>query len=147
MLLPRISSRLRHFKMPALSKEIASNAASTLSPKIVFAAFGAMIIPTVIGYMVPLQLAHVLAIAMFETKKIYDAAHEMGLRSPSETEMDALKFKVSTIVQETVRSSESWRATLYDFLRGRTFVLLYRICEVKSVQRRISISRNMSRAI
>ncbi|KAF7366469.1 hypothetical protein MSAN_00903900 [Mycena sanguinolenta] len=137
--------------MPVLPNEIVSDVASKLPSKTLFVVLGAVLIITAIGYMLPLQLAHVLATAMIETKKVYDAAHEMGLRSPAEAEMDALKFRVSAIVQQTVRSSESWRATLYDFLRGRTFILLYHIYEVKSVRRRITISGNslgyVSRAI
>ncbi|KAF7366477.1 hypothetical protein MSAN_00904800 [Mycena sanguinolenta] len=129
MLLSRFSSRLHHLKMPALFEEIASNAASTLPAKLWFAVLGVTVITTIIGYILPLQLAHVLAAVMIECKEIYDATHEIGLRTYQNR-----NGCISTIVQETVRSSESWRATIHYILRGRAFVLFYRIYEVKNVE-------------
>ncbi|KAJ6506762.1 hypothetical protein C8R45DRAFT_1175993 [Mycena sanguinolenta] len=123
------------------------NVASDFSTRTLFWVLITTLIVTLICYMAPLHLAHTLAAAMMETKKVYDAAHEMGLRSPAETEMDALKLKVSTLVQETVQNSRSWRATVDDFLRGRTFVLLCCIYEVKRVKRQIMISKELAQLL
>ncbi|KAF7324330.1 hypothetical protein MSAN_02523900 [Mycena sanguinolenta] len=53
--------------MPALAQEIVSDTASKLPSKTFFALLSAILITTAIGYILPLQLAHVLATAMIET--------------------------------------------------------------------------------
>ena len=50
----------------------------------------------------PGRLANKLDATMSETKKLYDAAHGMGLRDPSETEMDAYDIQSQVDLDVTV---------------------------------------------
>ncbi|KAF7366482.1 hypothetical protein MSAN_00905400 [Mycena sanguinolenta] len=128
--------------MPAISGESFPIFASQLPRNILLPLLVATAILTAIYHMLPLRLAKILDAVMAETSKAYDKAHKKGLRSPTETEMDALREEVHSLVEETRRNSYSWRAALYVFVRGRPFILLYRIHEVKGVKDRITISRN-----
>ncbi|KAJ6481737.1 hypothetical protein C8R45DRAFT_1215566 [Mycena sanguinolenta] len=121
--------------MPSIP-EIVPNVASGLPTKTLVVVLLVTAIPIVIYYMLPLRPANIPDAAMTETKKLYDKAHKLGLRFPTEREMDA---KVYLVVNETRRDSNSWRAALYDFSRGRAFVLLYRIHEVNGVKDRITL--------
>jgi hypothetical protein len=51
----------------------------------------------------------------------------------------SLQLKVSAIIEETLHNSLSWRASIGDFLRGRTFTLLLCIQEVQVFETRIKV--------
>ncbi|KAJ6481740.1 hypothetical protein C8R45DRAFT_1002884, partial [Mycena sanguinolenta] len=145
MLLHSFPSSLIHSldeEMPPIPEEIVPNVVSELPTKTLIVVLVATTVLTIFYYMLPLRLANILDAVMTETKRLYDNAHEMGLRFPTETEMDALRRKVYLLVHDTRRNSDSWRAMLHHFLRVHTFIPLYRIYEVKKVKAHITISMN-----
>ncbi|KAF7366516.1 hypothetical protein MSAN_00908900 [Mycena sanguinolenta] len=129
--------------MPSIPEEIVPNVVSAALPtKTWVDVLLVTAILAAIYYMLPLRLANDLDVTMTETKTLYDNAHKMGLRSPTETEMDALRKEVYLLVNETRRNSDSWRAALYDFSRGRAFILHYHIHKVNGVKYDIATSIN-----
>ncbi|KAF8178116.1 hypothetical protein K438DRAFT_1978080 [Mycena galopus ATCC 62051] len=140
------SSHLLGLEMPpAVPEDTVSTAASALPTKLFAAVLVLTAIGTMICYTLPLRLTSVLLTNMKEAEKIYLEAHGLGLRSPTDTQtLDSLKLKVSHIVQETICNSDSWRATLCDFLRGRTFILLQCIYEVHCFEARIKTLKELA---
>ncbi|KAF8208359.1 hypothetical protein K438DRAFT_2013115 [Mycena galopus ATCC 62051] len=127
-----------------IPEETVSNAAPAMPIKVFIVVLVLMVVGRMTYYMLPLHLTKILLAKMTETEKIYLEAHGMGLRSPVDTEtLDSLKRKVSGIVQETVRNSDSWHATLYDFVQGRAFILLHCIYEVHCFETRIKTLKEL----
>ncbi|KAF8208361.1 hypothetical protein K438DRAFT_1755049 [Mycena galopus ATCC 62051] len=126
-------------------EETVSNAAPAMPIKVFIAVLVMIAIGRTISYILPLHLTKILLATMTESEKIYLEAYGIGLRSPADAEtLDSLKRKVSSIVQETVRNSDSWRAALCDFLRGRTFILLHCIYEVHCFEARIKTLKELA---
>ncbi|KAF8208363.1 hypothetical protein K438DRAFT_2013119 [Mycena galopus ATCC 62051] len=131
--------------IPDSEEAAVSTAASALPIKSLVAFLVGTMAAMMIYYMLPLRLTNILLADMTETEKIYLEAHGMGLRSPADTEtLDSLKLKVSSIVQETMRNSNSWRTALCDFLRGRTFILLHCIYVVHCFEARIKTLKELA---
>ncbi|KAF7366481.1 hypothetical protein MSAN_00905300 [Mycena sanguinolenta] len=128
--------------MPVISEDSVLIVASQLPRNVLLPLLVVTPILTAIYYMRPLRLAKILDAAMAETNKAYGKAHKKGLRSPTETEMDALRRKVHSLAEETRNSSNSWGAALCYFVRGRPFTLLYHIREVENIKARIQIANN-----
>ncbi|KAF7324298.1 hypothetical protein MVEN_02650300 [Mycena venus] len=94
----------------------------------------------IIHLILPLRLTSVLKAAIDAAWEAYIEAHEMGLISANESDMlHILQLQVFAINEETLRNSLSWWAALHDFLRGRPFVLLRCICEVRTFETHMKI--------
>ncbi|KAF7366474.1 hypothetical protein MSAN_00904400 [Mycena sanguinolenta] len=128
--------------MPVIPDETVSAAASKLSNKLFIAFIAVTALATMIYYLWPSRLLTVLLAAMNETRKIYREAQEMGLSV--QTEMDSLRRKVSSVVEETRYNSGSWPTALCDFICGRTFSLLHCIYEVKRFGTHIKMLKDIA---
>ncbi|KAF7341995.1 hypothetical protein MVEN_01786600 [Mycena venus] len=126
--------------MPAFVEDPISSLASVLPTNtlVVGLAFG--VIAMVVRYMSPLRLTILLKATIDDAWEAYIEAHEMGLISANETEtLHILQLQVFAISEETLRNSLSRWAPPRDFLRGRLFVLLRCICEVRTFETHMKI--------
>ncbi|KAJ6518961.1 hypothetical protein C8R45DRAFT_1204251 [Mycena sanguinolenta] len=92
----------------------------------------------------PIQLTRSMVSAIAAVEHKYLAAVESGLLSESDINqtgslLSILQDKVSTMREASLRCSLSWRATLRDFLTGRTFTVLQCIWEARNLQTHIEI--------
>ncbi|KAF7341983.1 hypothetical protein MVEN_01785300 [Mycena venus] len=126
--------------MPASVEGPISTLASVLPTKALVVGLAVGVIAMVVYYMSPLHLTILLKAAIDYAWEAYIEAHEMGLVSDNETEtLHLLQLQVFAINEETLRNSLSWWAALHDFRRGRTFVLLRCICEVRTFETHMKI--------
>ncbi|KAF7324297.1 hypothetical protein MVEN_02650200 [Mycena venus] len=126
--------------MPLASENPVSSLASALPQNALVVILGVGIITMIVHYMSPLHLTIHLKAAIDHAWEAYIEAHEMGLVSANETEtLHLLQLQVFSISEETLRNSLSRWAALHDFLRGRTFVLLRCICEVRTFEMHMKI--------
>ncbi|KAJ7846417.1 hypothetical protein B0H14DRAFT_2772775, partial [Mycena olivaceomarginata] len=126
--------------MPIITEQPVSTLTSMLPAKLWIAFLVIAGITMIIYSMLPLRLTDTLITLIAEAEETYIEAHNMGLLSTADTEMlTALRIEVSAITESTLRNSLSWRAVLRDFLRGRTFTLLWWIREVNQLETHIKI--------
>ncbi|KAJ7819004.1 hypothetical protein B0H13DRAFT_1921936 [Mycena leptocephala] len=94
-------------------------------------------------YASPRRLTRVLVTAIASVEKSYLEALKTGLLSPSDVHtaemVSTLQFNVSAIREVTLRSSQSLRSTLREFLNGHIFTLLRCIREVRVLEIHIEI--------
>ncbi|KAJ7326337.1 hypothetical protein DFH08DRAFT_1027308 [Mycena albidolilacea] len=126
--------------MAVITEQSVSTLTSMLPAKLLIAFLVIAGTTMIIYSMLPLRLADTLITLIAEAEETYIEAHRMGILSTANTEMLAiLQLEVSTVTESTLRNSLSWRAALRDFLHGRTFTLLWWICEVKQFETHIKI--------
>ncbi|KAJ6581719.1 hypothetical protein B0H19DRAFT_1228986 [Mycena capillaripes] len=94
----------------------------------------------IIHYASPKRLTGILTNAMAQLKKTSSDAFEAGRFSAPEIEkLRLLKHKVSIIQAETLDDSRSYLGTIGGFLKGRTFIVLLCIWEVRDLEIYIKI--------
>ncbi|KAJ7814119.1 hypothetical protein B0H14DRAFT_2850909 [Mycena olivaceomarginata] len=126
--------------MPILAQE----PVSALTPDLPTTASVVVLVVAVIAivsrYMSPLRLTTILIAVLADAEETYMEAHGLGTLLAAETNaLYILQLKVSAIIEETLHNSLSWRASIGDFLRGRTFTLLLCIQEVQVFETRIKM--------
>ncbi|KAF8213523.1 hypothetical protein K438DRAFT_1956902 [Mycena galopus ATCC 62051] len=124
--------------MSILPEASLSNISQALPIRAAVAVLLVAVIALALHYMSPLRLTDVLLSTIAEVEEICIEAH--GVLPAAETEiLYSLQLKVSTIIEETLYHSLSWRGAVCDFLWGRAFTLLACIKEVQRFKTRIKI--------
>ncbi|KAJ7117770.1 hypothetical protein C8R44DRAFT_879308 [Mycena epipterygia] len=97
----------------------------------------------IVHYASPKRLTRVLVAAIQDTENAYLAAIEAGVLSKSDVHtaarLSSLQIKVSHIREVTLSSSLSYFGVLRDFFKGRSFVILKCIHDVRSLEAEIEI--------
>ncbi|KAJ7255446.1 hypothetical protein B0H12DRAFT_532874 [Mycena haematopus] len=119
-------------------------ASSLTATSIIFIAFSCASAAALVHYASPIRLTRILVSAIAKTEKKFLAAVETGLLSASDINttgsmLSILQDKASAMHEASLRSSLSWRTTLGEFLKGRTFTVLQCIREVRNLQTHIEI--------
>ncbi|KAF7364813.1 hypothetical protein MVEN_00351400 [Mycena venus] len=128
--------------MPCFPDQPVSALASAL-PTNALVAIVVLAFTAVIAYYIsPHHLVNILITAIDAAERTYIDAQGAGLL-PAETEILEmflqLQDKASATIEETWRSSLSWRTSVRDFFRGRIFILMCCIREVHRLETRIKI--------
>ncbi|KAJ7759056.1 hypothetical protein B0H16DRAFT_1534188 [Mycena metata] len=140
-----------HLNMPALPDGSLPIIASLFSPtteaKVVLVGIGLPIVGTSLHYASPAHLMRVLSDAMSNLEKAYADMIYVGLPRLLTAEevqhlsssLRILQLKVDKLRTEKLRNSLSWRATVGEFLGGRSVTLFRCIKEVRDLETRIRI--------
>ncbi|KAJ6527200.1 hypothetical protein DFH09DRAFT_1328167 [Mycena vulgaris] len=120
---------------------------SSTANKVLFGVFGLTLATCIIYYASSMRLTRVLVAAIANTENTYLEALEAGVLSNSDVHtaeiMSSLQLKVSHIREESLRHSLSYRTTVSEFLKGRTLTLLQCIQEVRALETRIEILKEV----
>ncbi|KAJ7759058.1 hypothetical protein B0H16DRAFT_1456959 [Mycena metata] len=126
-------------EMPALPDVSLPNLTVPLSPatstKVMI---GLILIGASLHYASPTRLTHVLSDAMSSLEKVYTdlvCMQLMGLLTADDVaRLNLLQLEVGVLRAQTLLHSLSWRATIREFLRGRSFTLYRCINEVRDLE-------------
>ncbi|KAJ7759042.1 hypothetical protein B0H16DRAFT_1534140 [Mycena metata] len=120
--------------MPSLPDGSLSILASPLSPvtstKVMIVITGLILIVASLRYASPTRLTRVLSDAMSSLEKVYTDIVCM---------LHMLQLEVGALRAQTLLHSLSWRATIGELLKGRSFTLYRCINEVRDLETRIRI--------
>ncbi|KAF8216689.1 hypothetical protein K438DRAFT_1925773 [Mycena galopus ATCC 62051] len=140
-------SSFRETEASILASALPGSSATTTSLTVVLVASAS--VAAVVHYALPVRLTRSLVSALATTEQTYLAAVETGLLSAADTSavgsmLSILQHKVSLEHEASLRSSLSWRATMGEFFRGRTFTVLQCLWEVRGLQTHIEMLQEVN---
>ncbi|KAJ6488072.1 hypothetical protein DFH09DRAFT_1455919 [Mycena vulgaris] len=131
------------FSGPALSLLASAPPPSSTTSKVLLGVLGLTLAACIIHYASPLRLTRVLVAAIANAENAYLEALEASVFSNADVHMaeimSSLRLKVSHLREESLRHSLSYRTTVSEFLKGRSFTLLQCIREVRALEAHIEI--------
>ncbi|KAJ7759059.1 hypothetical protein B0H16DRAFT_1456960 [Mycena metata] len=120
------------------------------STKVTLCIMGLVLIIASLSYASPTRLTRILSNAMSSLEKVYTdlvCMQLMGLLTADDVaRLHMLQLEVGAFRAQTLLHSLSWRATIYDFLKGRSFKLYRCINAVRDLETRIRILEEEYRA-
>ncbi|KAF8216696.1 hypothetical protein K438DRAFT_1953599 [Mycena galopus ATCC 62051] len=101
-------------------------------------------VAAVVRYAAPVRLTRILVSTLATTEQTYLGAVETSQLSAADISavgsmLSILQDKVSAVHEASLRSSLSWRATVGEFLRGRTFTVVQCLWDVRNLHTHIEI--------